>query len=114
MRISDWSSDVCSSDLPAGRDRGRRTVARCRVIVGEDKIPAANTIGRKTVEEMVGELHRKRDQASVAGVTIAKREAIDSSEERRVGEECVSTFRFRGSTYQSKKKNTKQRLTITR
>src|SRR3546814_1890031 len=24
MRISDWSSDVCSSDLPQGRSRGRR------------------------------------------------------------------------------------------
>src|SRR3546814_11811710 len=27
MRISDWSSDVCSSDLPA-KKRGRRTLAR--------------------------------------------------------------------------------------
>src|SRR3546814_5302514 len=28
MRISDWSSDVCSSDLPARRRRSRRTAGR--------------------------------------------------------------------------------------
>src|SRR3546814_10732400 len=28
MRISDWSSDVCASDLPSTRRRGRRARAR--------------------------------------------------------------------------------------
>src|SRR3546814_9148923 len=30
MRISDWSSDVCSSDLPSGIARGANLHARCR------------------------------------------------------------------------------------
>src|SRR5881628_4112768 len=28
MSVSDWSSDVCSSDLPAGRDAGYQILAR--------------------------------------------------------------------------------------
>src|SRR3546814_12750492 len=36
--------------------------------------------------------------------------AVDRSEERRVGKECVSTCRSRWSPYHYKKKNTKQRL----
>src|SRR3546814_4768906 len=28
MRISDWSSDVCSSDLHGGKDRARRSRAK--------------------------------------------------------------------------------------
>src|SRR3546814_16733126 len=32
MRISDWSSDVCSSDLRAGRRRGARVLAAVHVL----------------------------------------------------------------------------------
>src|SRR3546814_4252994 len=32
MRISDWSSDVCSSDLPPGREAARRSRRFARVI----------------------------------------------------------------------------------
>src|SRR3546814_3527990 len=75
MRISDWSSDVCSSDLePLGLeqpDRPRRL--------------------------------RPRDRASSQGNPEARRRAAAAaqgrSEERRVGKECVSTCRSRWSTY---------------
>src|SRR3546814_17447794 len=80
MRISDWSSDVCSSDLPP---------------------PRRSAAGRR---------HRRRDRArpldrpdalcraARSGQGVPDRVA-DRSEERRVGKECVSTCRFRWSPY---------------
>src|SRR3546814_6221599 len=79
MRISDWSSDVCSSDLPqpadAAHDRGVVIVE-----VHHDAIDAARLIGRAP-----GHPQRR-------------------SEERRVGKECVSTCRSRWLPYHQKKK----------
>src|SRR3546814_9002578 len=70
MRISDWSSDVCSSDL--GRDDG-----------------AEHERGRpRNIRHH--ELQRRAD---------GKRCGDDRSEERRVGKECVSTCRSRWSPY---------------
>src|SRR3546814_2940705 len=44
MRISDWSPDVCSSDLRAGRDRSRaRPAGRAAAAAGE--VPAAAAAG---------------------------------------------------------------------
>src|SRR3546814_2874855 len=78
MRISDWSSDVCSSDLASGRHRQiRRPSARY-------------ASGRRRGEG--GGLLRARPRAAAFG-------APGRSEERRVGKECVSTCRSRGSTY---------------
>src|SRR3546814_19819204 len=39
--------------------------------------------------------------------------ASSRSEERRVGKECVSTCRYRWSTYHKKKKNTGRQITMT-
>src|SRR3546814_9149302 len=79
MRISDWSSDVCSSDLDRGTHRIR--------------------IFRHGQVDRV--LHR-RDLAG-ARVTLAlgrPRHVEDlRSEERSVGKECVSTCRSRWSPY---------------
>src|SRR3546814_8791503 len=74
MRISDWSSDVCSSDLrghPAAMRGSQRPGGRDR------RSP----------------LHRRQPRRS--------RFAWDHprSEERRVGKECVSTCRSRWSPY---------------
>src|SRR3546814_1163263 len=69
MRISDWSSDVCSSDLLA--------VAAAISIFGPNSGAAL---------------------ATVVGVLIEVPVML-RSEERRVGKECVSTCRSRWSPY---------------
>src|SRR3546814_2944321 len=71
MRISDWSSDVCSSDLPRRLTPGRRAV-----YAG----------GPARLAELVD----ARD---------LKSRGRKRSEERRVGKECVSTCRSRWSPY---------------
>src|SRR3546814_15646604 len=90
MRISDWSSDVCSSDL-SGRDQGLQSGAR--------------QIGRVSLEETIeprpGLAGCDREGAPL-GLSYRRG---SRSEERRVGQECVSTCRSRWSTYHYKKNN---------
>src|SRR3546814_19892651 len=89
MRISDWSSDVCSSDLPE--------------VAGPEK--------RNHLVEIGGRVHRRVD--AHAGEAQIRRQdpqivlAVIRSEERRVGKECVSTCRSRWSPYHYKKKQSK-------
>src|SRR3546814_4748193 len=91
MRISDWSSDVCSSDLD--QDFGDRPVAR-----DGDEHAAAAIFGR--VFEQISDQFVQvlaldpRDQR-----LVARRVEAHRSEERRVGKECVSTCRSRWSPY---------------
>src|SRR3546814_1300300 len=86
MRISDWSSDVCSSDLHVLEKRHLRNL-----------LEAALTDG------LVGGLRRHQQQRRVVPVGGLDRsdEIGDAgrSEERRVGKECVSTCRSRWSPY---------------
>src|SRR3546814_1582419 len=79
MRISDWSSDVCSSDLP----RPRAAMSEAWRDLGTPRADGVLLIG---------------DHAS-AHVPPDIDLGIDRSEERRVGKECVSTCRSRGSPY---------------
>src|SRR3546814_16593256 len=127
MRISDWSSDVCSSDLDFGRRAARAAIGRIKLEL--DAIAAGNGViaagrhheiarrrhchGRNTVGQGNGELDtlraaigtvaarmdagRRRTQAFPYDDPIA--DAVTRSEERRVGKECVSTCRSRWSTY---------------
>src|SRR3546814_9839775 len=82
MRISDWSSDVCSSDLPFQKCDFRLLLLRTGEITGADRT-AATAGGRR----------RSRSHLrSVEGVSRR-------SEERRVGKECVSKCRYRWSPY---------------
>src|SRR3546814_11413378 len=93
MRISDWSSDVCSSDLGSDRD---------------DEAPVGVAI-----------THRKGGPGGVGvdgGVCHATDIGAPSprcfrSEERRVGKECVSTCRSRWSPYHKKKKLNNEQTT---
>src|SRR3546814_3987212 len=72
MRISDWSSDVCSSDL----SRGRSTPApRLQPAKGPGLVPKS------------------------CAPHDAQKGPRPRSEERRVGKECVSTCRSRWSPY---------------
>src|SRR3546814_8139524 len=81
MRISDWSSDVCSSDLP----RMTYCVA-LRVKAG--LVMLADTRTNAGLDDI--SRFRKLFTYEVPG---------ERSEERRVGKECVSTCRSRWSPY---------------
>src|SRR3546814_1703265 len=84
MRISDWSSDVCSSDLRAALDVRQRLG-----IVGKNHIQLpADQVGKRRGAAFVGHMQQRG-----AGQFLVR------SEERRAGKECVSTCRSRGSPY---------------
>src|SRR3546814_4050744 len=68
MRISDWSSDVCSSDL------------------------SASTAGPYVRPRPPTRAPARRRRAPPPGAARGRRAR---SEERRVGKECVSTCRYR-------------------
>src|SRR3546814_9249388 len=89
MRISDWSSDVCSSDLHVigAADKAERM-----------QVQAVGDRTRHHVDPAVGHL-----QLAAAQI-VAERHRVSPdlrirSEERRVGKECVSTCRSRWSPY---------------
>src|SRR3546814_19073970 len=99
MRISDWSSDVCSSDLVIGF--GRAQEMPFLAIGGEvDRIARAF----ERVLELLAQAGLILDDqnAPVQSPCYAADggcSAIGRSEERRVGKECVSTCRSRWSPY---------------
>src|SRR3546814_1938987 len=79
MRISDWSSDVCSSDLIRTSPYSSHSISEIAVqlqLVGPAPLIAAG----HSISEIAVQLQRR-------------------SEERRVGKECVSTCRSRWSPY---------------
>src|SRR3546814_972133 len=78
MRISDWSSDVCSSDLR---------------IVSREYYDQGLPLSIMALEGQ-GMLKDR-----VYGITQTLFHAPYRSEERRVGKECVSTCRSRWSPY---------------
>src|SRR3546814_20847599 len=139
MRISDWSSDVCSSDLMAAvfatlaRRRARET-EQCRAIDVPNAAEPAKT--RLSVIDIVRQVlaglrrgqrppvdrDRRRQRAAqhmpaLGGVApeimdgMRRRAAVDRgdslldprivarSEERGVGQRCVSTVKTRWSPY---------------
>src|SRR3546814_1622529 len=89
MRISDWSSDVCSSDLDATAI-GSGSAANA----GRDFILAnADDLG----DVLAGDA---ASSDAAGGNAVVTNDAVaDRSEERRVGKECVSTCRSRWSPY---------------
>src|SRR3546814_16457388 len=97
MRISDWSSDVCSSDLPSrfklgGRLNGLR-----------DEVERAPWSLVRQLQPSRGQLLCRSDhlleRSAVSSQLDRSRSRILShrSEERRVGKEWVRTFRIRWS-----------------
>src|SRR3546814_13275708 len=100
MRISDWSSDVCSSDLvrlPFGagpRPPGR--LAAAAAVVEEVSKPGfgIRDWGFGTAKACASLFTSQRQHRVSNPVTQRP-----SSEERRVGKECVSTCRYRWSPY---------------
>src|SRR3546814_11306836 len=102
MRISDWSSDVCSSDLEAYFSNfiegTRFDVQEARQIIETGRpMPARDEDSHDVLGtyQIVG---NRQEMASIPQ---------ERSEERREGKECVSTCRYRWSPSHSQKKNKK-------
>src|SRR3546814_19239283 len=99
MRISDWSSDVCSSDL-------LQIIMRDRQVVAGDHLMQIGDGDDFSVTQHGGQIGH-----AIMGIGIGFRPDLgrldgtgERSEERRVGKECVSTCRSRWSPYPKKKK----------
>src|SRR3546814_13282082 len=93
MRISDWSSDVCSSDL---------AVALRLDAGGIDRRLGKHEVGRIGGCMLAQHVGASGDQPDASAWSTR-------SEERRVGKECVSTGRSRWSPVHSHK-NTNHEL----
>src|SRR3546814_14688655 len=125
MRISDWSSDVCSSDLRSVRSSvafglrlcGDEEVCLKRIslsilllvptpVFAEDGLSLSGST-RLRYEVIDGQpragFNESDDLVSIR--TIVTGEYRTRSEERLVGKGCVSTCRSRGWASHAKKKN---------
>src|SRR3546814_18542558 len=116
MRISDWSSDVCSSDLVLLHDVavglvavGAEAEARLLQRVADIEVGPAKLVVAKLepeTEQAVDDDAVVGDDAVEIGLRLARQVGFERrSEESRVGKECVSTCRSRWSPYHYKKKN---------
>src|SRR3546814_10397814 len=79
MRISDWSSDVCSSDL-----KNKKILNRMELMQVFGVVDALADTQRRFCNALEARVNENWNS---------------SSEERRVGKECVSTCRSRWSQY---------------
>src|SRR3546814_12766644 len=117
MRISDWSSDVCSSDLcPCwSAEPGPRPVRERRYLAGVASVApgrAADTHDHQRGGRPRAAQAQPAPSAAFSAATSLTGASPDAgrprgstrSEERRVGKECVSTCRYRWSPYNKKKK----------
>src|SRR3546814_15992802 len=110
MRISDWSSDVCPSDL-----LGRVEIDAIEVIAGFLSRDRALGGCNGVPEDGAGQGERDGGVARSLQVRIVGdgerlqmvAHAFKRSEERSVGKELVSTCRSRGSLSHEKKTNKK-------
>src|SRR3546814_17040775 len=111
MRISDGSSDVCSSDLSANTTE---PTDKLRAFLGpvRDKLKFATkllVVLRKPLDEerLIAHLKILTSRSVLEG--IGGLGLLIRSEARRVGQECVSTCRYRGSPSHETKKEDRAR-----
>src|SRR3546814_14543765 len=107
MRISDWSSDVCSSDLimdeaeqfalGLGDERMDRLVGVEETHPGRGGDVGGKRGGAAAAVEFIIALPQRQPAVEIALHRRADPEI--RSEERRVGKECVSTCSSRWSPY---------------
>src|SRR3546814_18626493 len=101
MRISDWSSDVCSSDL---RDStGAPTLDPALADALADPILVDPDLGQQANGDALRPPARPPSgglpPVDIAPIAPAAAPSRHRSEERRVGKECGSTCRSRWSPY---------------
>src|SRR3546814_17008797 len=99
MRISDWSSDVCSSDLGTAWKPVGLAIGSGQAVVSGKIGSVDDEFGRRAFA--FGEDHHVGELLAIAFRHVQVE--ITRSEERRVGTECVSTCRSRWSPYHYKK-----------
>src|SRR3546814_16905235 len=94
MRISDWSSDVCSSDL--GKNNLRTWGRLLAYLYGQPGL--MRLLLRDTFTYFRPNFHPwQHDDRALAARALATLSPPLRSEERRVGKECVRTCRSRWS-----------------
>src|SRR3546814_18890332 len=96
MRISDWSSDVCSSDLYEINE----SLQNIGTILSD--VIEAMTQTRNIKDSKEDEVRAAVNKIDIQdGAPTVQSSSLSSyrSEERRVGKECVSTCRSRWSPY---------------
>src|SRR3546814_17481517 len=109
MRISDWSSDVCSSDLPRSRliaSHGLARLAKSTPAAAENALPRfAQALGF-TEEDRGRVLYQvalwtaaSYEPESARRLAAVPASAYDRSEERRLGKESVRHFSTRWAPY---------------
>src|SRR3546814_19671325 len=99
MRISDWSSDVCSSDLFVARFFGDNNLIEGRLSHGDSARRRIETPAGPLVCAIDGQPDLAAAENGRRAFAVFRPESVARSEERRVGKECVSTFRYRGAPY---------------
>src|SRR3546814_20204137 len=98
MRISDWSSDVCSSDLASDRRLVQLTILRGSLAAQLDCFSRCGCDEKSAVcqilfDKVLYDMDRAIDLYAVGQQDLGR------SDERRVGKACVSTCRSRWSPY---------------
>src|SRR3546814_17767353 len=98
MRISDWSSDVCSSDLPMRAINPGTPLPGVTFRSFSSKTSQNSPIANFAVLVPPCAVVMERPKPSPSEAPKLR------SEERRVGKECGSTWKSRWSPYHEKKK----------
>src|SRR3546814_11110449 len=116
MRISDWSSDVCSSDLGDVKPLAVTSQERSNLMPDIPPISDSGVTDMEinswvalfapagTPDQIVDKLNEETNKILEKPEIQKRLTELGRSEERRVGKECVSTCRSRWSRYHKKNK----------
>src|SRR3546814_12958085 len=98
MRISDWSSDVCSSDLTVTyKTIDYDTLVDSPIFAGKyfKAVELSPKVTLNIVADEARYLNFTAEQIAAHKKMVSQSRTLFRSEESRVGKECVSTCRSR-------------------